>query len=117
MLTVSLNELRFRAYHGVLKEERVLGNDYIVDCTVEVREPNGIVTGIDQTANYHVMFNIIKTEMAIPSNLMETVCMKIADRMHQSLPLVEKVSISIRKMNPPIKDFIGNSSVKWVKEF
>lgn len=117
MLTVSLNDLRFRAFHGVLKEERVLGNDYVVDCTVVVREPDGVVTNIEDTANYHVIFNIIRAEMATPTNLLETVCMKISDKIHRQIPIATEVSVSIKKMHPPIKDFIGNSSVKWVKRF
>ena len=117
MLTVSLNGLEFRAFHGIRKEERILGNDYRVNCTVQIEEPQKLIRRIEETVNYQRIFEIIRDQMAISTPLLETVCMRTGSLIREQMPLVRKITISVEKLHPPIDGFFGSCSVLWEKEF
>ena len=54
------------------------------------------------TLNYAVLANIIKQEMAAPSNLLEHVAMRIANSVKAKFALTSAISIDIRKIAPPV---------------
>lgn len=117
MMTVSLNGLRFRAFHGIRKEERILGNDYLVNCAVQIEEPEKLIRRIEETVDYQLIFEIIRDQMAIPTPLLETVCMRTGYLLVDQMPMIRKITISIEKLHPPINGFLGSCSVVWEKEF
>lgn len=117
MMTISLNDLQFEAFHGVHADEKILGNTFIVDCFVKLPEPEALIDRLEQTVDYQVVYEIIKNEMEVPTPLLETVCMKIERSIRHEFPLVVAVSVSIKKLHPPIPGFIGSSSVTWNKEY
>ena len=117
MITIHLDKLRFNAFHGILDEERILGNEYIVDCTVDFYENEEVIVHIDDTINYVTVFDIIKKRMSIPTHLLETVAMQIGFEIYESFPQVKSISVSITKLNPPIEAIQGSVGVKWHKEF
>lgn len=117
MITISLNDLKFKAYHGIHEEEKILGNDYIVDCFVQLAEEASIVQHLDETIDYKALFDLIKEQMDIPTPLLETLCMKTGTLIHEAFPQITSVSISVKKLLPPIKGFVGSSSVTWNKEY
>ena len=103
-MTVTLNKLRFYAYHGALPQERVVGGDYEV--TLRVTLPaTPAACEHDQlcgTVNYADLYQLVKSEMAIPANLLEHVAWRIGKAVRSHHPEVESVSVSITKVNPPI---------------
>lgn len=116
MLTISLNDLSFQGYHGVYDQEKIIGNQFIVNCTVKIKEPRAVTRALDQTVNYQALFELIRENMRIAEPLLETVCMKIGRLIFEAFPQVSFVSISIKKMNPPINGFSGNAAVCWEAE-
>ncbi len=117
MITVQLHNLLFNAFHGIHQEEKILGNEYIVDAALEFHERNEVIEHIDETINYATVYNIIKNRMLIPTPLLETVVMKTGNEIHQKFPDLKSISISIKKMNPPIEGMRGFAQVRWHKEF
>lgn len=117
MLTIALNELKFQAYHGVYDEERILGNQYQVNCMVNIEETVEVITKINETINYKTLFDLIKENMEIPTPLLETVCMRIGRQIHEKFPTAVFISITIKKIHPPVNGFSGSSSVQWQKKF
>lgn len=117
MVTVQLNNLSFLAYHGVHKEEKILGNTYLLDCLVNFPETCEVIESIEETINYTTLFTIIKERMAIPSILLETVVMDIGKQIHSAFPEVTSISISIKKMHPPLQGMSGTTGVTWQKEY
>ena len=113
MLTISLDNLKFIAYHGIYDEERILGNEYLVNCEVRIPEPDVIIEKIGNTVNYKSLFDLIKENMEVPTPLLETVCMRIGKQIHQHFPGVTYISVSIQKLHPPVDGFTGSSSVHW----
>lgn len=117
MVTIHLDKLRFNAFHGILDEERILGNEYLVDCTVNFYEREEVIVHIGDTINYVTVFDIIKKRMSIPTHLLETVAMQIGFEIYELFPQVKSISVSITKLHPPIEAIQGSVGVKWHKEF
>ena len=117
MITVQLHDLFFHAYHGVHEEEKVLGNEYIVDCSVQFYESTPVITHIDETVNYALIYELIKKRMSIPTLLLETVAMEIGNEIIKNYKDLKSIDVSIRKMHPPIEGIRGSVGVTWHKIF
>ena len=117
MITVQLHQLLFTACHGVHEEERVLGNEYMVDCSIQFYESRDVITHIDDTINYALIYEMIKKRMAIPTPLLETVAMEIGNDIIRSYKDLKVIDVSIRKLHPPIEGIRGSVGVSWQKKF
>ncbi len=110
-LTIALNNVRFRAYHGLYPEERQKGNDFVVNLSVMYEPDVKLVTSLEQTIDYGQLFRIIDETMQKPVDLLETLVQSIAARIHKEFPAVLSARVSVEKLNPPIDGFSGSSTV------
>lgn len=117
MITVQLHQLLFHAYHGVHDEEKVLGNEYMVDCSVVFYESAEVITHINETINYAHIYGIIKKRMSIPTQLLETIAMEIGNEITREYKELKVIDISIRKLHPPIEGIRGSVGISWHKKF
>ena len=114
---MQLHQLLFTAYHGVHEEEKVLGNEYMVDCAVEFYENTGVIYEISETVNYADIYDIIKRRMAIPARLLETVVMEIGNEIFLHYPDLKSIDISVKKLHPLIEGLRGAVGVSWHKKY
>lgn len=100
---ILLQNLKFHAFHGVLPQERLTGNDYTVDLSIKY-DVSGALTSddVNDTLNYAEVFQLVAQEMAVPSALLERVAGRIGDRLFRRYPGVEEVELKIVKQNPPM---------------
>src|SRR6185312_3224682 len=105
------------AFHGIYEEEKILGNQYIVNASVEFLEKDEVIEHINDTVNYAIIYNIIKKRMSIPTPLLETIVMEIGNEVHCEFPHLRSISLSLQKKHPPIEGMQGGAVVKWHKEF
>ncbi|MCQ2083122.1 MAG: dihydroneopterin aldolase [Bacteroidaceae bacterium] len=113
--TLSVNGLRFYAYHGVEPQERVVGAWYLVDIDMELRADTAVATdNLEGTVNYASVVSVVKEEMQIPSNLLEHVAGRIARRIFDSFGQIAVLSVKISKVNPPVAAAAVSSSFKLV---
>jgi 7,8-dihydroneopterin aldolase/epimerase/oxygenase len=113
LLTISLNNVRFRAYHGLYPEERKKGNDFVVSLEVGYTPGNDLIHSLEETIDYAHLFDIINTTMQEPVDLLETLVQKIAGQVEQRFPQVKEIVVSVEKLNPPIDQFSGSATVKY----
>ena len=116
MFTIHLTNLKFFSYHGLHKEEKILGNDYEINADISFVE-NEMITEINQTIDYVKIYSIIKQRMDIPTALLETVAQDLAQLIYIIDNRISSISISIKKMYPPITAFTGNVGVSYKKCF
>lgn len=116
MLTIQLQNLKFKAYHGLYEEEKILSNWFVVNATVKYNADNKVIDRIEDTINYENIFCIIKQRMSVPTELLETLAMQITEDVLDEFSQVGEVEISIAKQNPPIEKFIGNVVVSYHKK-
>ena len=117
LLTISLNNVRFRAYHGLYPEERQKGNDFVVNMQVSYLPKSGSIASLDDTIDYGTLFNIMNSIMQQPVDLLETLVQEIAHAVHQKFSQVKEITVSVEKLNPPIDKFIGSAAVSYKAAF
>ncbi len=117
MGTIELEKMEFFAYHGCYKEEKVVGNYFLVDlkfntdCNSAIRSDS-----LSDTINYLEIYELIKKEMEIKSNLLENVAGRIINRLYAELPeRISNVTVKIRKMNPPLGGKVESVSVSLTR--
>ena len=100
---ILLRNLKFHAYHGVLPQERLAGNDYTVDLKIKYDVSKALVSDeVDDTLNYAEVYELVSQEMAVPSALVERVAGRIGDRIFRRFQGVTEVELKIIKVNPPM---------------
>src|SRR6056300_704678 len=100
---IKVKNVRVFAYHGCLKEEAKIGSDYSVDLKIEANLQHSAKTDkLSDTVDYVLLNRVLKEEMNIPSHLLETVAKRILNRIFKEDKLVNKATVCISKLNPPI---------------
>ena len=100
---LKLENLRFYAYHGVMPQERIVGNEYVVNIRLKVNVSKAMMSDdVADTVNYAEVFECIKAEMEIPSNLIEHVGSRIIGSLFKQFPTIEQIELKLSKRNPPM---------------
>lgn len=100
---ICLQDVRFRAFHGVLPQERQVGGDFKV--TLRVGYDVGAAMLSDEVADtldYSQLYKVVAREMAIPSQLLEHVAGRIAQAVANDFPKVCSIDLWLTKLNPPM---------------
>lgn len=112
MLTVELNDLRFFAYHGLYAEEKSLGGEFVVDVFITGKPASFPIKDIAETIDYTFVYQLVQDAMRHPEPLIETVAGKIIQSIFNKFSHAETVTVTVKKVNPPIIAFEGNVAVK-----
>lgn len=100
---IYLRNVRFHAFHGVLPQEGIVGNDYLVNLVLNYDFFSAMKTDdLQGTLNYAEVYQKVREEMAVPSKLLEHVAGRIAHRLFSDFPEIQKLQLSITKVNPPM---------------
>ena len=111
---IVLEGMRFYGFHGVNPEERVLGQEYLVDVAVEMDLTQaGASDRLEDTISYAHIYRAVRDVMeGEPRNLLEAAAQSVADRILSDFP-VDSVSIRVKKPHPPIRgSVIENATVE-----
>lgn len=112
MATVSIQNLKVYAYHGCLPEEAVIGTQYKLDIDVDTSFEKAWTTDdLQHAIDYVEITRIVKEQMAIRNNLIETVVHRIVVAIRQRYPQAEKIKVRLYKLNPPAKGDLDSVSV------
>lgn len=117
MITVELKGARFFGYHGLYVEERKTGNEFEVSLSVRYNSTDQPVNAIDDTVNYVRLYEIVKSFMSQPEDLLETLAMSIASRIKEEFPSVCHINVAISKLHPPIPQFTGSVAVCFQQDY
>jgi dihydroneopterin aldolase len=103
MAFIELENMEFHSFHGCFKEERIVGNRFLVQFSFEVETKKSEESdNIIDTVNYQSVYRIVKDEMAQPSHLLEHVARRILDSVCTQFPEIEHAKVKVSKMNPPM---------------
>ena len=109
---IAINGMRFYARHGCFAEERAIGTNFRVDLqfttdtTVAETSDN-----IEDTVSYLDVYQVVKTQMQQPSNLLEHVARRVGEAVLAKFPTVEDVTVVVHKLNPPLGGQMDSVSV------
>lgn len=101
------------AYHGVLPQEREVGNDYVINVAVDYPIETACLSDrVEDTMSYADAAEIIKKEMAVQSNLLEHVAHRICTAILRAFPKATQVEIDLKKIAPPMPICCSGAGVK-----
>ena len=100
---IVLREVRFHAFHGVMPQERKVGADFTVSLRVGLDLSRPVESdAVEDTLNYATLYEVVKQEMAVPSQLLEHVAGRIGKAVFSRFPQVESADVVLTKLNPPM---------------
>ena len=113
---IKLENIRVFSYHGCLKEETKIGSDYLVDLEVKANLQESAKSDLlSDTVDYVFLNKIVREEMLKPSHLLETVAKRILIRILNEDPSVEKATVWVSKLNPPIGGDVEKVTIKMTE--
>jgi dihydroneopterin aldolase len=109
---IQIENMEFYSFHGHYKEERIVGNRFLVDLTIEVdmnvpQESDNLKDAV----NYQRIYEIVKLQMEIKSHLLEHIASRILIAIYTDINGIKKATVKVSKMNPPMGGKIGSVSV------
>jgi dihydroneopterin aldolase len=112
MVTVELRGAEFFARHGFYPEEQLLGCKFLVDIAVgfipvaELSQDK-----LSNTVNYEQLYQLTCLQMQHPRKLIETLAQSIIDDIKKEYSFVESITVSVKKINPPMRGKVDHSGV------
>jgi len=114
---ISIEDMEFYSFHGHFKEERIVGNKFLVSVTLEtdMKVPSES-DNLNDAVNYQLVYEIVKLQMKEKSHLLEHIAGRIINAIYTELERVQNVTVKVSKMNPPMGGKIGSVSVIMRRE-
>jgi dihydroneopterin aldolase len=111
---IRLNNAKFYAHHGVLDVERSNGGLFEIDaeltCDVSAAE---VEDNLKKTLDYERLYSFIKDIVSGKKfYLIESLVSRISNSIIENFPIVQKVTIKVRKPSPPLGGVVENVEVE-----
>ncbi|MBR3724240.1 MAG: dihydroneopterin aldolase [Bacteroidales bacterium] len=117
MSRITLNGMRFYAYHGCFAEEQAIGTHFLLDVEYETDTSRAQASDdIADTVSYLDVYRTIKKEMEQPSHLLEHVGDRVCSSLLAGYPAIERVSVRVSKLNPPLGGHLASVTVEITKD-
>ena len=110
---IRIENMEFYSFHGHFKEEQIVGNKFLVDLAIEtdMKIPSSS-DNLKDAVDYQRVYQIIKFEMEKKSHLLEHIAGRIIDAIYAEMKGIQKITVKVSKMNPPMGGKIGSVSVE-----
>ncbi len=110
---IELQQMMFYGYHGVLKEETKLGQRFIVDLSLSLDlSKAGKSDDLNDTVNYAQVYTLCRSIVeGEPKRLIEAVAEDLCGGVLNEFPLVQEITIKLKKPDPPIPGYYQAVSV------
>ncbi|HSP47059.1 MAG TPA: dihydroneopterin aldolase [Clostridiaceae bacterium] len=115
---IIMEYMAFHGRHGVLPEEKVLGQKFFVDGVLylDLRKA-GETDDLQHTVSYAEVYELIRKVVQDEQyDLLEAVAENICRRVLEEHPLVQKVRIRIRKPEAPVSGIFDSFGVEIERE-
>ena len=88
-----------------------------MDVAISFQPVEGKILHINDTINYATVYEIIKTEMQKPRELLETLLDELAIQFKNTFPPITKINILLYKLTAPIEGLKGKVGVQLEKNY
>ncbi len=110
--SIDIERIQIRAHHGVLEQERRVGNLFEVSIRLYRDFAEAANTDdISLTVNYAEAVDIVREVMATPCRLIETVALRIRNALMTRWPDITAGRVTVAKLHPPFPTTVGKASV------
>ena len=109
---IQIENMEFYSFHGHFREERIVGNKFMVDLIIDtdMQLPSG-TDNLKDAVNYQRVYEIVKQQMEKKSYLLEHIAARIIDAIYAEMTGILSITVKVSKMNPPMGGKIGSVSV------
>ena len=105
---INIRDLRIFARHGVMAEERTVGNEFLVSLTLGYDATEAMATDrIEHALNYAAVIDTVRREMATPSALLEHAAARIAEALLTNYPQITEGRLTLASTHPPVAAQLG----------
>lgn len=113
---IHIENMEFYSFHGHFKEERIVGNRFLVNLIIEtdMKTPSES-DNLRDAVNYQRAYEIVKQQMEIKSYLLENIAKRILDAVYAEMKGIQKITVKVSKLNPPMGGKIGSVSVELTR--
>jgi len=109
---IQIENMEFYSFHGHFKEERIVGNKFTVDLTIETDMTLPSKSdNLKDAVNYQRVYEIVKVQMETKSHLLEHIAGRILDAIFAEMTGITKTTVKVSKLNPPMGGKIGSVSI------
>lgn len=109
---IRLENMEFYAFHGHFKEEQIVGSKFLVDLVIETDMTQPAQSdNLKDAVNYQKAYKLVKEEMTKKSHLLEHIAKRILDSLFRELDGMERVTVKVAKINPPVGGKMDSISV------
>lgn len=117
MSKITLKNMEFYAYHGCLKHEKTLGNTFLVTLSFDSDTAKAEQSDcLEDTLNYQLIYDTIQHIVSVPVNLIEHLGNNIADTIMKNFPTINRLQLTLSKLNPPLGAKVESVSIEIEKE-
>src|SRR5574344_1217775 len=112
MSTISLEGMKFYAYHGCFAEERAIGTWF--ECSLAIETDTSAAQRsdrIEDTLNYLEVYQKVKKTFESPCRLLESLAQRIGEELMRAYPEIESLRVKVSKLNPPSGGQLERGSV------
>lgn len=115
---IELKDMKFYAFHGVMAQEREVGNYFVVDLILKASLEKAVISDtLEDTVDYGAVYAVVKEQMEIPSRLIEHVAGRILYALKDCFPRLTGVDLKLSKLNPPLGGDVYSASVLLSESF
>ncbi|PZO60433.1 MAG: dihydroneopterin aldolase [Phormidesmis priestleyi] len=114
MDSIHINDIKAFGYLGVLPEENVLGQWFIVDLTISIDlSAAGKSDALEDTHSYvEIVQETTKLIQTEKFKLIESLAEAVATHALKSDRRIQQITVKVTKPTPPIPDFAGTVAVE-----
>ncbi len=110
---IQLRDLRFLANHGVLKEEKTLGQRFDIDIDLYLNLTQaGLTDVLTETINYAEIYELIENEVTGKCyDLIEKLCYRLVCLVLSYDVRIQEAQVTVKKPQAPIKGHFDCAAV------
>ena len=113
---INLYNMKFRAFHGVLPHESVIGGDFEVNIVIDADLTEACESDdVRDTISYADVYEMVKEEMAIPTSLLEHVAARIFKRLSEHYIQISSLEVRVAKLHPPMNGEVEKAEIVITK--
>ncbi len=109
---IDIERMQIRAHHGVLEQEKRVGNLFEVSVRLFYDFSEAAATdSVENTVNYAEAVDIVRGIMAEPARLLETVVFRIREALTARWPGITGGHVTLAKLHPPFPPPVVQAAV------
>ncbi|MDB2350572.1 dihydroneopterin aldolase [Flavobacteriaceae bacterium] len=114
---VKVTDLLVYGYHGCLKEESIIGSEYLINIKAWTNIQKAAKSdSLEDAVDYVLLSNIAKDEMKKRANLLENVVERIVDKSLRTSSNIKKIKVCVAKLNPPTDSDAKSVSISLTRK-